>query len=195
MLKFAKSLWSPAKSSTSLSASKRHTHGSHALALSSLLMISLLTSACGFSPLYATNNVGNSIIVELAAISVHAPGDSLNRTIRLSLEDLLHTDGSMAAKYQVHLTSNLSVRDVAVQQDTSVTRKNLVLTSTYTLLDLENGETLLQSRATAIAAYNRVGSEFANIIAERDARARAANQAATQIQTELAIFFERRNGS
>jgi len=87
------------------------------------------------------------------------------------------------------------VRDVAIQQDTDVTRKNLVLTSTYRLTDIETGELIFDSKAIAIVAYNRVGSEFANIIAERDARERAARQAALEIRSALAVFFQRRKGS
>lgn len=164
-------------------------------ALLGLLCASLFISACGFQPLYGTRANAPGIVTELAAISVGAPSDPLNRTLRLLLEDQLRADGSVPVLYQVTLSTRLSVRDVAIQQDTDVTRKNLVLTSKYRLLDIESGEELFNSQAIAIAAYNRVGSEFANIIAERDARERAASQAAVEIRAALAIFFQRRKGS
>jgi LPS-assembly lipoprotein len=154
----------------------------------------LLVSACGFSPLYATNNSGTGVVSKLAAIAVVAPDDALNRTLRLSLEDLLRSEGASAPQYQVIISSQLSERSVAIQQDTSVTRKNILLTALYNLVDLESGETVYKSEATSIATYNRVNSEFANIIAERDARDRAALQTAEQIRTSLAVFFERQNG-
>jgi len=138
--------------------------------------------------------VGESVASELASITVQAPNDDANRELRLTLADLLRNDSAYTSKYSISLSSGLAIRNVAVQQDTSVTRKNLVMSSTYSLLDLESGEVLFESQATAIAAYNRVGSEFANIIAERDARERASTQVAEQIRTELAVFFERRNG-
>lgn len=195
MLKFAKSSWYRAKSLTSSWGNDMWHVMRHRSSLGLILAAGFLVSACGFSPLYGTNSTGASVVSELAAISVRAPGDTYNRSLRLALEDLLRADGSLATKYDVSITSTLSTRNVAIQQDTSVTRKNLVLKSTYFLVDLESGETLFQSDATAIATYNRVGSEFANIIAERDARERAANQVAVQIRTELAVFFERRIGS
>ena len=164
-------------------------------ALLGLLCASLFVSACGFQPLYGTRANAPGIVTELAAISVDAPSDPLNRTLRLLLEDQLRADGSIAPLYQVILSTSLSVRNVAIQQDTDVTRKNLVLTSTYRLTDIETGELIFDSKAIAIAAYNRVGSEFANIVAERDARERAANQAAVEIRSALAIFFQRRKGS
>lgn len=164
-------------------------------ALLSLLCTSLFISACGFQPLYGTRANAPGIVTELAAISVETSNDPLNRTLRFLLEDQLRADGSVAPLYKVNVSTSLSVRNVAIQQDTDVTRKNLVLTSTYRLIDIESGEELFDSRVTSIAAYNRVGSQFANIIAERDARERAASQTAVEIRAALAIFFQRRKGS
>jgi len=160
-----------------------------------VLCAGLLVSACGFQPLYATQTDGQVVISELAAIAVQTSGEPLDRTLRLLLEDQLRANGSLVPRYQVTISSNLSERDVAVQQDTDVTRKNLILTSSYVLKSIESGETLFKSQAISVAAYNRIDSEFANIIAERDARERAANQAAGEIRAALAIFFQRHGGS
>jgi LPS-assembly lipoprotein len=168
---------------------------SKSTALACIFGASLSLSACGFQPLYGTQSNGQGVITELAATTVQTPNQPLDRTLRLLLEDQLRADGSVAPLYQVTISSSLSVRDVAVQQDTDVTRKNLVLTSIYRLTEIESGDLLFNSQAIAIAAYNRVGSEFANIIAERDARERAANQAAEEIRAALAVFFQRRGGS
>lgn len=164
----------------------RRTFGS-----SLILGTSLFLSACGFTPLYSTNAAGEGVASELASIVVRTANQGESQDLQLALSDLLRNDGSYASKYSVSLTSKLIIRNVAIQQDTSVTRKNLSLTSTYSLIDLENDSVLFESEATAIAAYNRVGSEFANIIAERDAHERASTQVAEQIRTELAVFFER----
>ncbi|MEQ9146178.1 MAG: LPS assembly lipoprotein LptE [Parvibaculaceae bacterium] len=162
-----------------------------------VLCFSVVLSACGFSPLYATRNAatGTSVVTELAAISVQAPGDQLNRALRQALEDRLRADGSLPARYTLQLRSTLAERDVAIQQDTEVTRKNLVVTSDFALIDMESGDTLYDASVVAIAAYNRVASEFANIIAERDARDRAATQAAEEIRASVAVFFQRQHGA
>lgn len=168
---------------------------SKSAALTCILAASLSVSACGFQPLYATQSNGQGVVTELAAITVQTSNARLDRALRLLLEEQFRADGSVAPLYQVAVSSVLSIRNVAIQQDTDVTRKNLVLTSRYTLTDIETGEQLFRSKAIAIAAYNRVESEFANIIAERDARERAANQAAGEIRAALAVFFLRRSGS
>ncbi|WOF75833.1 LPS assembly lipoprotein LptE [Parvibaculaceae bacterium PLY_AMNH_Bact1] len=153
--------------------------------------MSLLVSACGFTPLYAPHGQDIGIVSTLASIAVQAPNDSVNRALRISLEDKLHANGLAAPQYTLVLTSALTKSDVALQQDTEVTRSNLTLRTTFNLQNLETGETEYQAKAFGIVAYNRVTSEFANIIAERDAEARVANQVAQEIHTKLAIYFER----
>jgi len=166
-------------------------HKTHAV--SATLVLSLFLSACGFTPLYATRGQNNGVVAALAAISVQAPGDRVNRALRVSLEDKLRTNLSASHRYTVILQSQLSEANVAVQQDTEVTRKNLKLRTEFSLRDIETDELLYTAKSNGIVAFNRVASEFANIIAERDAEERVANQVAEDIHSKLAIFFERQN--
>jgi len=151
----------------------------------------LFLSACGFTPLYATRSDNGGVVTALAAISVQAPPDRVNRALRISLEDQLRANTLVAPQYRLVLSSALSEADVAIEQDTEVTRKNLRLRTTFILRDMETDTALYEAKAFAIVAYNRVPSEFANIIAERDAQERVANQVAEEIRTKLAIYFER----
>ncbi len=128
---------------------------------------------------------------ELAAVSVQAPGDRVNRVLRLTLEDKLRATSIRTPQYRVLLQSSLSELDVAVQQDTEVTRKNLRLRTTFALHDIGTDELLFEGNSFGIVAFNRVASEFANIIAERDAEERVANQVAEDIHSKLAVYFER----
>ena len=80
---------------------------------------------------------------------------------------------------------------MAVQQDREVTRKNLRLRTSFALHDIETDELLFEAKSFGIVTFNRVASEFANIIAERDAEERVANQVAEDIHSKLAVYFER----
>ena len=155
------------------------------------MIAGLFLSACGFTPLYATRSDNGGVVTALAAISVQAPPDRVNRALRISLEDQLRANTLVAPQYRLVLSSALSEADVAIEQDTEVTRKNLRLRTTFILRDMETDTALYEAKAFAIVAYNRVPSEFANIIAERDAQERVANQVAEEIRTKLAIYFER----
>jgi LPS-assembly lipoprotein len=161
-------------------------------ALAATLALSLLVSACGFAPLYAPrSNQSEGVVAGLASITVQAAGDRVDRALRIALEDKLHANGLAAPQYLLVLSSQLIESDVAIQQDTEVTRSNLTLRTSFDLNSIETGETVYEAKAFGIVAYNRVPSEFANIIAERDAEARVASQVAEEIQTKLAIYFER----
>ncbi len=159
--------------------------------IATTLVLGLFVSACGFTPLYAPSNQSNGIIAGLGTITVQAAGDRVNRALRIALEDKLHANGLAAPQFVLVLTSQLIESDVAIRQDTEVTRSNLTLRTSFILNSIETDENLYEAKAYGIVAYNRVPSEFANIIAERDAEARVASQVAEEIQTKLAIYFER----
>lgn len=161
-------------------------------AVAATVLLSLFVSACGFTPLYATRGQNEGVVRALATVSVQAPNDRVNRALRVALEDKLRSgSSSVAPQYRVLLQSNLVEADVAVQQDTEVTRKNLKLSTTFDLHDVETNELVYTAKSNGIVAFNRVASEFANIIAERDAEERVANQVAEDIHSKLAIYFER----
>lgn len=156
--------------------------------------MALTLAACGFKPLYGERSNGAAIVSDLSAIDVTPIGStSVDRELRQALEDRLYLNGPSPARYEVRMESQLYETDVAVRQDTNVTRKNIHLNVDYSLVDLESGTVLLTARTSAIGAYNRVASEFANIIASRDAAARVAQQVADDISLRLAIYFERQS--
>ena len=69
----------------------------------------------------------------------------------------------------------------------------LIITASFTLKDLTDGPGDSGS-AEAISSYNIVDSDYANLIAERDARSRAVQGLSNDIRRQLAIWF-RNHGS
>jgi LPS-assembly lipoprotein len=57
------------------------------------------------------------------------------------------------------------------------------------LKNSETGEVLTNGNVGSIASFNVLRAEFANVIAEQDARRRAAQDIGEQIRTRLALFF------
>ena len=159
-----------------------------------VVIASLAVSACGFTPLYATRSNNGGVVTALAAISVQAPSDRVNRALRIALEDQLRANTLVAPQYALALSSVLSEADVAIEQDTEVTRTNLTLRTSFVLRDMETNASLYDAKAFAIVAYNRVPSEFANIIAERDAQERVASKVEEEIRRKLVIYFELQGG-
>lgn len=162
------------------------------------LMIAAPLGACGFSPLYAERN-NYAVTNELAQLDVSAPDDELGREIKYSLLDVLSNSGNPPpnAPYLLEIAPILYSEDVAIERDADVTRKNLALLVPFRLVKADTKETLLRSTSRSRSSYNRVQSEYANIVAERDTRERVAKAAANDIKLQLSIYFDRnaQNGS
>jgi LPS-assembly lipoprotein len=78
---------------------------------------------------------------------------------------------------------------LAIQIDNTITRFNLTLTANYFLTDARTGTAVTAGSLRATASYNVLQSDFANVIAERDAQQRAARNVADELKTRLAVFF------
>ena len=56
-------------------------------------------------------------------------------------------------------------------------------------MDAASGDVLTNGIVRAVAAFNVVQSEFANIAAENDAEARAARDVSEEIRNRLGVYF------
>lgn len=163
--------------------------------LALLVVAGFALGGCGFHPLYADRTGGAPVKAKLQNVSVSAPGTSYGRNLKFTLEDLMGAAGNQGTRYQLSLNPTIYETDIAVQQDTEVTRSNIRMTTPFSLYDQELGEVVFKGTALSVASYNRVDSEFANVIATRDAEERVSNDTARDIYTRLSIFFERQGRS
>lgn len=165
--------------------------------LIALLLMAPL-GACGFSPLYAERG-GVAVTDELSQLDVSAPDNELGREIKYSLLDLFSSTGNPPpnAPYILEIAPVLYSEDVITERDADVTRKNLALLVPFRLVKTDTKETLLRSTSRSRSSYNRVQSEYANIVADKDTRERIAKAAASDIKLQLSIYFDRaaKNGS
>ena len=194
----AKSSWFRARSSTLLSelSERFERHIFVALALSLILIGVAPLGGCGFRPLYGGNSITNSTVDDLSAIAVNSPEDSVGRTLRYDLLDVLNSDGNQPASplYNLNLSPHSYSQDVAIQSNASVTRANVVLTVPFTLTSTKTGKTIFASTARSRTSYNRVQSEFSNLTASEDARQRIAKVVAEDIRLQLSVYFDRHPG-
>ena len=160
-----------------------------------LLAVMLAASACGFQPLYRTAELGPDILAELAAMRIAPRDDRVGQLVRNNLLDLVTPLGEPAApRYLLTVTISERREGVAIARDASVTRFNLTLAATYELQDLRTRTEAARGAARATASYNVLRSEFANVIAERDAETRAARVIAEEIKGRLSIQLARGPG-
>lgn len=155
----------------------------------------LVLADCGFEPLHGQSGRAGTTATDLAYVAVAPIPDRGGQLVRNALIELLQKagpQGDPVFRLEVQLGE---VREgLAFSRDDSVTRYNLRMNASYVLIDERSGDNILKGHSRAIAAYNVVRSDYANLIAERDARDRAARVVAEDIRTRLAVFFARSRG-
>ncbi len=163
----------------------------------SIVIVAGALSACGFTPLYGEREGGVRTDAELQQIQV-IPIES-SRTghdIYNALIDRLSPYGEPDdPDYQLRIRLNERREGVAIERDASITRYNYRLLAEYSLLDVRTGNVIHEGRSRSIASYNVVESQFATLVARRDAEERAAMELSEDIKLRLAIFFDRQLGS
>jgi len=156
-------------------------------------LVLLLAAACGFQPLYGERGGRDQALVELAAITVEPIADRLGQVVRNELRDRLTPRGvPVSARYRLTVLVATRKEAVAFNDDESVTRFNFTLRASYSLTDAGTGKVIVAGSTRAVATFNIVLSEFANIAAEDDARTRAARGVSAEIWTRLGVFFSQR---
>lgn len=155
------------------------------------LAAALGLTACGFTPLYGEKASGGFARTALQDVAVAPAGlDRTEQLLRNALIRRLTPQGQPASPtYRLEYTTSDTLGDLLVQQNAEVLRRNYQLTARYTLRHVADGEVLFQGSETRSASLNRLDSEYANVIAERDARARAAASLADAIAQRLAVVL------
>ncbi len=158
------------------------------------LLVVLVLGACGFRSLYGTDATGDAP-GELATIKIKPIADRLGQQLRNNLLDLLNPRGRPAnPRYLLTVGIDQSTQRLAIEKDAFATRANLRLLAKFSLQEPDNPEIVLSGKILVVSSYNILDSEFATLMAEKDAKTRAAREIAHDIRTRLAAFFVRQGG-
>lgn len=155
-----------------------------------VLLAALALGGCGFQPLYSDRAGSAPVQADLRNVTIEAGGE-IGDGIKFRLEDIIGERGVAGSRYSLSLAPQLREFDVAVQQDTDVTRRNVRLTTPFRLYDHEQERVVLSGQSLSTGSYNRVDSEFANIMAFRNVQDRVVQDTAQDLFTRLSIFFQR----
>jgi len=147
-------------------------------------------AACGFRPLYGPRG-GQSGVVQnkLAAVYVGRIDERVGQLVRNALEQRLErTSGHVPKVYALDVNVTETLQSVGLRKDKTTTRANVWLRAEYVL---SKGDTkLLTGDAETYAAYNILrDGQYATVVSERDARARAAETIAEDIVRRLSVYF------
>jgi len=157
-----------------------------------IIAVFAVAVGCGFQPLHAPGS--GAVPSVLSKVDVAPIPNRLGQVVRNRLFEQLTPRGSpIAAKYRVVVSLRLSKEALAIGRDDSATRYNVSLEATYNLLLVSSGDTVLQGTVRSVAAYNVVSSDYANVVAERDAELRAAREVGDEIKLRLAVYLAKTN--
>jgi LPS-assembly lipoprotein len=150
-----------------------------------LVLLPLLLAACGFEPLHGRSSGTGP---RLSQVAVSPIGDRVGQLVRNRLLDYFEPPGAhVPALYRLDVSVTEAKDGLAIEEDRSITRFNLRLQAQYRLIRIANGQPLLEGETSTLAAYNVIRSDYANLIAERDARARAAQDIGDAIGLRVAV--------
>ena len=152
----------------------------------------LLLAACGFRPLYGERSHTPAVGAQLAAVEIAPIDDRLGQMVRNHLLDAMNPKGvPQGSLYRLEVVLSPTRENLAFREDEVTTRVNLRVSANYVLRPARADEVLTQGSARVIASYNVTRQEYATLVADRDAQARAAREIADEIVSRLAVWFER----
>ena len=150
----------------------------------------LLLSGCGLRPLYSSGTQG-PVSATLRQIDVAPIAGQAGYLLGNAVRDQLGTGGGAAPAYRLEVKLDDRIIGLGVRRDDTVTRERRVLRARYQLIDLANGQVVLDATSGWDAGIDVVGSEYATIAAENSALERLTKIVADQIVARIALYADR----
>ncbi len=153
----------------------------------------LVLAGCGFRPLYGTSSIPEGAESAFATIRVEPvaatnDSDRIGYLVAEALDRTLHTPGhDEPVAYALALKLADERRGLDVQEDASITHYNYLLVAERTVNATGAETPAVSGRAETTASYNVVDSQYATLVARKDAEDRAAREIAEQIKLRLAV--------
>ena len=151
----------------------------------------IILQACGFRPLYS-EGAQVSAMPEFARIKVLPIPDRIGQQLRNHLLTALNpTQRNVRAQFIMKTKVKESISSLAVKKSAFATRANLTLTAKFSLSDSTGGKRLFSNSRSITVSYKILDSEFATLMALKNARQRAVRELSQDIRTQLGVYFSR----
>ncbi len=158
--------------------------------LISALGVLLLTTACGFEPIYAYKELGY-IKSELETVHIDPIPDRIGQELRNNLYDIMAPSGAPEQPlWNLDVSLSQSIQNISLERSSFSTRANLKVTASFILKNKDTDNPYFFTATTkAISSYNILDSDYANLIAKRDAQSRAVTSLSKDIARQLALWL------
>ena len=149
------------------------------------LIPALLLAACGLQPMYAGGGSG-AVAQGLASIDISPIEGRAGWLMRNALSDRLRS-GAGTTRYRLDVRLDDKLEGLGLLSDDTIGRERRTLRARYQLVDLENGNIVLDATAGSDAGIDVVSSEYATIAAENTALENLSRDVADRIVTSIAL--------
>lgn len=149
-------------------------------------------AGCGFHPLYGGRTAGE-YDPRLAAIKVAPIADREGQLLELALREKLNPRGIAApTRYSLTVTLTLTRSDLGIQRNATSTRSEINAAASY---HLSGSGINVTGNSRTVSAFNLQDDAWAATVAEKDARARAIEDLADSIYTQLSLWSQRQTAT
>ena len=153
-----------------------------------LLVLVTLLSGCGFRPLYLKGKQNPQ--PDLTAIEIRPIVDRKGQILRNLLLDQLTPKGPSAhPAYVLDVTVDFSLTSLGIRRNDRATRALMKVTATYSLHRKQDEAQLFSSTSQASSGYDILDSDFATLVAEKDALQHSLETIAQDIKLRLSFLF------
>lgn len=156
------------------------------------LLLPLMLAACGLQPMYAGGSRG-AVAQGLAGIDVSPIEGKAGWLVRNALVDRLGAgrDGGAPTRYRLDIRLDDKLEGLALLSDDTIGRERRTLRARYQLVDLSDGQIVLDASDGSDAGIDVVSSEYATIAAEQTALENLSKDVADRIVTKIALQLRR----
>jgi LPS-assembly lipoprotein len=156
-----------------------------------LLILALVPlSACGLHPLYGGGS-GSVVASTLRSVTVAPIAGQPGWLVRNKLIDRLGEAGPGTPAYRLDVALDDNLTSFGLRSDRAATQERRTLRARYQLVDLRNGQVVLDATAGSDAGIDIVSSEYATVAAEQTALENLADIVADQIIARVALYASR----
>lgn len=160
--------------------------------LLSAALSGLTLAGCGYRPLYGQASTSPTIRAQLSSIEILPIGDRVGQQMRTELGQRLHPRGQAGVTtHQLRVALSQTTQNIAIAKDTSATRANLRLNANYRLVRQSDQFEVMNGSLFSTVSHNILESEYATLIASKDARNRAISDLSEQLERAMAIYFSK----
>jgi LPS-assembly lipoprotein len=153
----------------------------------------LIVSGCGFHPLYGTIGADPAAQQIFASIYVEPiEQERIGYDLRNDLIDSLRaTDRPQGTLYRLQVSVTETREGVALQNDATITRYDVVFTAKYELTDAKL-KSVLKGTETTLESFDVAQSPYSSLTGQEDSEKRAAQDIAEHIRIDLGVHFAHR---